>query len=209
MFASGYPVTAASGPVWKLQYKRPPLKFNAVYVSEPNPPEGAEALEWMLLTTEPIVTNEEIEQVICGYEKRWLIEEFHRVWKTGCKTKERRLRSPGNLKRILAILSFIAVRIMQLRSGFEARSTKSCETVMSKGHWQCLHATLEPKNELPTDPPTVLWAAMGIAKLAGWIQTKKGLPPGYLTLWKGWMELEQRVEGWEAAISLMKGRSFA
>jgi hypothetical protein len=105
-------------------YKRPPLKFNAVYVSEPNPPEGAEALEWMLLTTEPIVTNEEIEQVICGYEKRWLIEEFHRVWKTGCKTKERRLRSPGNLKRILAILSFIAVRIMQLRSGFEARSTK-------------------------------------------------------------------------------------
>jgi len=186
-------------------YKRPPLKFNAVYVSEPNPAEGAPALEWMLLTTEPIVTNEEIERVIRGYEKRWLIEEFHRVWKTGCKTEERRLRSPGNLKRMLAILSFIAVRIMQLRSGFEARSAKSCETVMSKGHWQCLHATLEPKKEIPADPPTVLWAVMGIAKLAGWIQTKKGLPPGYLTLWKGWMELEKRTEGWEAALSLMQG----
>ena len=79
---------------------------------------------------------------------------------------------------------------------------------MSKAQWQCLHVTVEPKKKIPKKPPTVLWAATRIAKLAGWIETKKGMPPGYLTLWKGWLELENRVEGWEAAIALQSSKTL-
>lgn len=187
--------------------KKTPLTFNAVYVSEPQAPEGAEPLEWMLLTTESIADEKAIETVIRCYEKRWIIEDFHRTWKTGCKSQERRLKSPSNLRRLLAVLAFIAVRIMQLRTGFEAKSKKSCETVMPKSYWQCLHASVAPKKKMPSKPPTVLWAATAVAKLAGWIETKKGMPPGHLTLWKGWVELENRVEGWEAAMALMTGEA--
>ena len=163
----------------------------------------------MLLTTESIDSKDEIGEVIRCYEKRWIIEDFHRVWKTGCRTQDRRLKSPDNLRRLLSILAFIAVRIMQLRTGFEAKSKKSCESVMPKSYWQCLHVIVEPKKKFPSKPPTVLWAVTKIAKLAGWIETKKGLPPGYLTLWKGWLELEKRVEGWEAAIAIHSEKTLA
>jgi len=187
--------------------KKPPITFNAVYVSEKKAPKGIEPLEWMLLTTEPITENANVEEVIKCYEKRWIIEDFHKVWKTGCRSQDRRLKSPDNLRRLLAILAFISVRIMQLRTGFETKSKKSCETVLPKSYWQCLHAKVNPKKKLPAKPPTVQWVATKIAKLAGWIETKKGMPPGYLTLWKGWIELENRVEGWEAAIA-MSGKTF-
>ncbi len=177
-----------------------PIKLHAVYVSEPKPPKDAEPLEWMLLTTEPIDDNSDIESIIKIYEQRWMIEEYHRVWKTGCRAEDRRFQASDNLRRILAILAFIAVRIMQLRTGLNAQSKASCEQVLSTPQWKCLYALVNPGKRLPRKAPNVKWAAQALAKLAGWIPTKRGMPPGYLTLWKGWSMLESRVEGWLLAM---------
>lgn len=185
------------------QPNKKPICFNAVYIREPRAPKDVEPLEWMLLTTEPIDTEKQVESIIRCYEKRWVIEDFHRVWKSGCKTRERRLKSTQNLNRVLSILAFIAVRIMQLRNGYEARNKHSCEAVLSKAQWHCLHFTTTPKKKLPVKPPSLFWAVTHIAKMAGWIETKKGLPPGYLTLWKGLERLEEKTEGWEAAMNAM------
>ena len=55
------------------------LEVNVVHVLERNPPEGATPVEWVLLTTEPIETQEGILRVVNIYLRRWLIEEYFKV----------------------------------------------------------------------------------------------------------------------------------
>lgn len=189
---------APRGPAKRTS--REPITLRAVYLFEPDAPEGIEPLEWMLLTSEPIKTKSDLEKIVRCYEYRWLIEEYHRVWKTGCRAEKRRLQSRSNLRRVLAVLAFIAVRIMQLRTGFGQTRKERCDRYLPAPYWQCLYASVERGKKLPKRPPTADWAVRALAKLAGWIETKRGMPPGYLTLWKGWAVLETRVDGWLLAM---------
>jgi hypothetical protein len=53
------------------------LPVHVVYVTEVNAPADVEPVEWMLVTSEPIDTVEEILQVVDDYRARWLIEISH------------------------------------------------------------------------------------------------------------------------------------
>ena len=181
-----------------------PLTVGAVYVVEPQAPEGVEPLEWMLLTTEPIDTDEQAVAVIECYERRWLIEEYHKVWKTGCRVEMRRLQTADNLQREGVILAFIATRILALNLAMRANPDKPCDEVLPGDAWKCLHASVEPHKALPARPPDVAWAYKALAKLAGWICTKRGQLPSHLTIWKGWMRLDERLTGWQLALSAME-----
>ncbi|ERM62294.1 hypothetical protein P781_03165, partial [Vibrio mimicus CAIM 1883] len=52
------------------------------YVSciEKDNPDG---LCWHLLTSEHITTQKQALTILEWYEKRWLIEDFHKSWKSG------------------------------------------------------------------------------------------------------------------------------
>ncbi|KJF84570.1 transposase, partial [Photobacterium leiognathi] len=39
-------------------------------------------LAWHLLTSEPVTNKEEALKIVSYYERRWLIEDFHKVWKS-------------------------------------------------------------------------------------------------------------------------------
>ena len=47
----------------------------AVYAEEINPPSDEEAISWMLLTTENVVTNSDALRMLRWYSYRWLIED--------------------------------------------------------------------------------------------------------------------------------------
>jgi len=175
------------------------LRVAVVYLRERNAPKGEDPAEWLLLTTERISTRREFEQVIQHYEHRWLIEEFHKSWKTGCRIEHRRFQSVENLERIMAVTAPIAVRLLQLR--FLSRSTpnKQCTIILSPTQWQCLFAKTEPERPVPKRPPSVAWAFRAIARLAGWRDTKRTGKVGWQMLWRGWAKLESLVEGWRLA----------
>lgn len=61
---------------WRPENALPDLTVNVVLVHEPAPPDGEPAVEWMLLTSLPIDTHEQVEQVIQYYAVRWLVEIF-------------------------------------------------------------------------------------------------------------------------------------
>lgn len=180
-----------------------PLEVHAVYVSEPHPPEDRDPISWMLLTTESISTLEEAEKVVEFYACRWLIEEYFKVWKTGCRIESRALQSFENLERMLAITSSIAVRILQLRSlGGDDSEENSCERVLSRDEWQCLHAVRFPGKPIPKKAPSMRWAYHSIGRLAGWTDTKRTGNVGWQTLWKGWDRFQQHYTGWRSARDL-------
>jgi hypothetical protein len=92
----------------------PPIKLWAILVLEKHPPKGATAVQWLLLTTIPVVSVKQALKCIKWYCRRWRIEEWHRVLKSGCKILEHQNHSAKVLLRAFAIDAVIAWRIMLL-----------------------------------------------------------------------------------------------
>jgi len=92
----------------------PPLSLWAVWVNEPNPPSKVEPLDWMLLTDIPVRTAEEAWEKAEWYCRRWGIEEWHRVLKSGCSIEQREFKTAENLRRVLVFDLILAWRILAL-----------------------------------------------------------------------------------------------
>jgi len=155
------------------------------------------AIEWLLLTTEDASTIESAVRVLEYYRLRWRIEDFHKAWKSGCHVEERRMQTPENLERVAVVLAFVAVRLLQLRDDAGRDSEQPCTTVFSDVEWRCLYV-LRTKKKPPKKPPTIKWAFDAIAKLGGFLDTKRTGRPGWETLWNGWLRLQDMVNFREA-----------
>lgn len=187
---------------WRGESLPDGLQVNAVLVTEPEPPEGVEPLEWLLLTREPVETLEQAQLVVRDYERRWLIEEFHKCWKTGCNLEKRPLQTLDTVERMMVILAPIAVRIMQLQAlANNSVDETPCEPVLSQDQWQCLWLFAESETAFPSEPPSAKWAYYTIARLGGWSDSKRTGRVGWQTIWKGWSKLQERVIGWRGALA--------
>lgn len=168
------------------------------------------ALEWILLTTEDITTFTKARQIARYYELRWRIEDFHKAWKSGTNVEKLRLQAVNNLEKMLVILSFVAIRLLQLKEHFEKESVdesndtnqQSCEGILSTVQWKVLWKTIA-KKALPTTPPTAAWAYSAIAKLGGWTNSKRTGKASWATIWDGWFKLNERVSGFLLAQEIL------
>ncbi|HAT9286907.1 TPA: IS4-like element ISLpn4 family transposase, partial [Legionella pneumophila subsp. pneumophila] len=150
-----------------------PITLNVVIAKEKNPSES-DCLEWVLLTTEATTTLECARKITRYYEMRWRIEDFHKAWKSGVGAEEQRMQSIENLEKMIVILSFVAIRLLQLKEYFEYPTTlvindssTSCDELLTDAKWKVLWNSVERKS-LPEKIPTAAWAYKAIAKLGGW-----------------------------------------
>lgn len=175
----------------------PELQINVVLAEEQNPPNDDERLKWMLLTTEPIDTREEVERVLKFYRMRWLIEVFHKAWKTGAGVERQRMQTAENLERVAVVLAFVAIRLIQLRELFDEGSEVGCDQILDRETWTLLWISVEQKKP-PRTAPSAAWAYQALARFAGWTDTKRTGKVGWETLWNGWRRLQERYEGLQA-----------
>ena len=159
-------------------------------------------LSWHLLTNEPVRNTEEALSIISYYEQRWLVEEYHKVWKSdGTDIESLRLQSQDNIERLVTINSFIATRILQLKFANEQPDNSSCEQVLSTKAWKLLWLK-RIKAKLPDNAPDMKWAYQELARLGGWKDTKRTGRASVKVLWQGWLKLQTILEGYELAKSL-------
>ncbi|WP_305842306.1 IS4 family transposase [Photobacterium leiognathi] len=166
--------------------------------------ESDDKLAWHLLTSEPVTNKEEALNIVSYYERRWLIEDFHKVWKSeGTQVEQLRMQSKDNLERLSVILAFIATRLLQLRFMNESKelSSSCCERVLKGKAWKLMWLKLE-KKKLPKEAPNISWAYKSIARLGGWKDTKRTGRASVKTLWQGWFRLQTILEGYELSRSL-------
>ena len=71
-------------------------------------------MEWLLLTTIQVQSAKQALKCIRWYCRRWRIEEWHRVLKSGCNILDHQNHSAEALLRAIAIDAVIAWRIMLL-----------------------------------------------------------------------------------------------
>ena len=89
---------------------------NAIEVYEVDAPDDIDPIRWVLLTTLPITTFEQALKVVRLYIKRWLVERFHYLLKTGGAIVEQlQLEQPQSLQNIITTYSIAMTEIMKVR----------------------------------------------------------------------------------------------
>lgn len=180
----------------RAQATHPTLSVQVVEVLEPDPPPGEEAVQWLLLTSLPVTTLVQTQQIVTYYTYRWLIERFHYVLKSGCQLEARQLQTQPRLERLLGVFNLVAWRLLWL--AYQARQTPdaSCLLALSEAEWQALYAHHHRTTRLPATPPTLHQATRWIAHLGGFLGRKSDGEPGVKVLWRGWMRLQDIVDTW-------------
>jgi hypothetical protein len=74
---------------------RDPLLVYAVYATEIDCPEDETPVEWMLLTTEVVADVQAASTIFRWYSYRWRVEEYHKIFKSGCQVERYRLAAEG------------------------------------------------------------------------------------------------------------------
>ncbi len=92
----------------------PIITHNMVLVQEVNGPDDGTDVSWMLMTTLPIETVEDVLRVVDYYVARWTIEVWFRTLKTGCLVEKLQLETRARLQNCLAFYDIIAWRVLYL-----------------------------------------------------------------------------------------------
>jgi len=125
------------------------IKASLVRVWEPEPPEGIEPLEWILVTSVAVNTVEDAWQRVRWYQWRWLVEDFHKVLKTGCLLEDRCLQTVEAFCNLLAILTPTAMRLLWLpQTAQTAPDTPATEVISKEVIQVVLHLDKRPKATL-------------------------------------------------------------
>jgi hypothetical protein len=190
------------GPSRSKKKRDKTLNLNCVWVQEKKESDD-EKLEWILWTNEPIETEENVIKVLQYYRLRPLIEEFHKILKSGLKVEDCCLGSADKFARFLALKSILAWRLFLICRVGRHNGDLSCEVVFSRMEWQILWVRRK-KTKPPQEPPTLQEAIILLACLGGYPNRKNDGPPGITVIWRGWHRLCEGVETY-ASIQAVNG----
>lgn len=184
-------------------YPDVPLKVWVVRVWETDPPEGQERLEWFLITNEVVETFAAAYRVVGWYEKRWIIEEYHKGKKTGCQIESPQFTTEERLKPAIALLSIVTLTLLEMRDASRRADAKTrpAREIISEDYIAVLSAWRHGKIHKDW---TIHDFYFAMARLGGHQNRKGDHPPGWQTIWRGWTDLQAMVTGAEAMENLKK-----
>lgn len=163
----------------------------AVWACEESPPPGVEPLEWMLLTTLPTHTAADALERLAWYARRWTIESWHRVLKSGCRIEARQFGELDRFVRATSLFAVIAWRILYATLLARLDATLPCEVLLPTIEWQALYCRIHGTTAPPPQPPPLGEAIAWVARLGGYLGRKHDRPPGPTVLWRGFLALHE------------------
>jgi hypothetical protein len=174
----------------------PPVPVNVVLVREINPPAGETPIEWLLLTSLPIDTPQQVRAVVEYYCLRWNIEIFFRTLKGGCRIEQRRFEQVRRVLPAIGLYLIIAWRtLLTVRLGREYPDA-DCQVLLEPSEWKAVWATVKRKKP-PKTPPGLRQMVHLIAQLGGYIE-RKTKEPGPQTIWIGLQRMHDLAFAWDA-----------
>lgn len=176
------------------------VELNIVRVFEPEAPAGETPIEWVLYTTEPIATADDVATIVDIYRARWLIEECNKAIKTGCSYEDRHFESLDALLTLLAMTFPIAIELLWLRAVCRKTPDRPATEVLTRIQLEVLRKKASRKVPHNATVHDALWA---IAALGGHLKTNG--EPGWLVLHRGMTKLLAYVEGYEEGWSARDG----
>jgi hypothetical protein len=167
--------------------KLEPTEVTVIYAYEDNAPKNEPPIEWYLITSIEVGNLDQACKCLEYYSKRWLIERFHFILKSGCKIEELQLRTARRLENAIALYSIIAWRLLWMLYFSRLDGKKSYRYVLSKEEMTMLYIHYNPNaDSLPKKELTVEDVIRLIARLGGFLNRKSDGTPGIKSLWRGY-----------------------
>ena len=176
----------------------PAVTVTAILAREERPPVGEQAIVWRLSTNCPAETLETVVELIDWYRRRWLVEIFFRILKSGCRVESLQLGTLERLERALVIYLIIAWRILHGVTWGRECPNLSCEGVFDPEEWQAAWIVAR-RTKPPDTPPPLGHMTRLIAGFGGFLGRKGDGPPGPKAIWEGMQKVYAFALGIAAA----------
>lgn len=163
-------------------------KIQVTYIRAYDPED--DGLEWILVTTLRVDTPEEALGVVQIYEQRWIIEEYHKCLKTGCRIEDAQLKTGKRLLALLGILGVVATQLLKLRDLSRQQPDTLAKDVVEKEVIDIVKSKYKLSGEISLGE---LWRR--IAMMGGFIGRKSDGNPGWQTIWAGWLRIQDMLAG--------------
>jgi hypothetical protein len=180
------------------------VSFWAVLAEEIDPPAGEEPLRWLLLTSLEVTTLPAAQRIVALYLRRWDIEVFHRVLKTGCRVEQIQLKQEQAVRNSLALYLIIAWRLLYLLHLGRQCPQLPCTVVFAEEEWKaaCTVAAAKKiagyKKGQPLHEPSLGEFVTLVARLGGHLGRRSDKPPGAQALWQGLARVRDFACMWQA-----------
>lgn len=111
------------------------MKLQVILALEENPPNGVQAISWLLLTTLEISGFDDAARCVKWYTYRWLIELYHYTLKSGCGIEKLQLETARRISMALATYSIVRERLLWLTYEARLHPDLPCDTVLEAHEW--------------------------------------------------------------------------
>ena len=176
-----------------LKSELPNLRIWVICAREETPPEGFAPIEWILLSTFPVLEGQTALDMVRFYSYRWLIERFHFVLKSGFGVERLQFDDADSLMKGLSFYSIVAWRLLYLT--YLAREDPDAPA-------SCVFDTLSLE-VLSSYKGSVIYrivdAVATVARLGGFRPCPSAPRAGLKSLWLGLIRLDAMCEGWQMA----------
>lgn len=179
------------------QHKGKSIELTLVHVREVDGPD--DPIEWYLFTSFAVNNFEEAQLVIDIYTKRWMIERFHYILKTGLRVEKLQIDHFERLANALKMYAIVAWRILHLNYVAKATPDRNANAVFEQVHIEILQTMTQKKIK------TVADFVVALGALAGFKPTKKQPFAGEKLLWQALSILLNVQWGWNLAIDKFNG----
>lgn len=174
----------------------PSVTYHVVLAEEINGPGDGTDVSWLLMTTLPIDTIEDVLRVLDYYTARWMIEVYFRILKTGCRVEQIHLETTHRLKNCLMVYKIIAWRVLYLTYLNRESPSLPCNAVFTESEWKAVW-TITKKTSPPKTPPTLSEFTKLLAGLGGYNNRPSERAPGPQSIWVGIRRMTDFAIAWE------------
>jgi hypothetical protein len=175
--------------------KLPAVTVNVVLVREPNPPPGEPPVEWILVTTLPIDTLEQVRMIVAYYCVRWCIEILFRTLKSGCRIERRRFEHLDRMLPCVGLYLIVAWRTLFVCRMGRSCPEVDCEAIFEPSEWKAVWVTVK-REKPPKKIPRLAELVHLIASLGGYVERPHS-EPGTQTLWIGLQRMYDLAWAWD------------
>lgn len=171
------------------------VTLSVVLVEEVGGPGDGTDVSWLLLSTLPIESVDEVLCVVDYYVARWTIEIYFRVLKTGCRVEKIQLETTSRVKNCLAFYKIIAWRVMHLTYLNRQCPSLCCTALFEDCEWKSVWR-ITTKRKLPKTPPSLSEFMPLLAQLGGYNNRPSEPPPGPQAIWVGIRRMTDFAIAW-------------
>ncbi len=174
-------------PIGK-QKRYPALSLTVIHAIERGTPKGRDPISWKLITDLPVRNRQDAIEKLDWYAKRWNIETFFKILKSGCKAESSKLRTAERLVNLVSIYCILSWRIFWMTKLNRESNNLSPRLALTEIEIEVLDAAV---SDAATDtcPKNLSTYLTKIARMGGYLARKSDPPPGNAVMWRGMSRL--------------------